>query len=81
MKKLLFSMAIAGMLFSACNSKKNEEHGHDHTDGTHQHADDKEHQNHVTDTVSQEEFTAETDSVATQEAHDHQHENVEKHDH
>lgn len=74
-------MAIAGMLFTSCNEKKTEEHGHDHTDGTHQHADGKEHANHETDTVSQEEFRVGKDSAATKEAHDHQHENEEKHDH
>lgn len=81
MKKLLFSMTVAGMLFTACNGKKNEEHGHDHTDGTHQHEDGAAHPNHETDSVTQEEFTVGKDSTATKEAHDHQHENGEKHDH
>lgn len=81
MKKLLLSMAVVGMLFTACNGKKTEEHGHDHTDGTHQHADGAEHANHETDTVSQEEFTIVKDSATSEEAHDHQHDNGEKHDH
>ncbi|WP_348814016.1 hypothetical protein [Flavobacterium maritimum] len=81
MKKLLFSMVIAGMLFTACNGKKTEEHGHDHTDVTHQHADGEEHANHETDSVAQEEFTVGKDCTATKEAHDHQHDNREKHDH
>ncbi|MFA9189176.1 hypothetical protein AAGV33_15105 [Flavobacterium sp. FBOR7N2.3] len=81
MKKLLLSMAVAGMLFTACNGKKTEEHGHDHTDGTHQHEDGAVHTNHETDSVAQEEFTVGKDSTATKEAHDHQHENGEKHDH
>lgn len=80
-KKLLLSMAVAGMLFTACNGKKTEEQGHDHTDGTHQHADGAEHPNHETDTVAQEEFTVGKDSVAPQEAHGHEHENGEKHEH
>lgn len=80
-KKLLLSMAVAGMLFTACNGKKTEEQEHDHTDGTHQHADGTEHPNHETDTVSQEEFTVGKDSVAPQEVHGHEHENGEKHDH
>jgi len=79
MKKLLLSVAVIGMLFTAC--KKTEDHGHDHTDGTHQHAAGEEHADHETDTVSQEEFTVGKDSAATEEAHDHQHENGEKHDH
>ena len=80
-KKLLLSIAVAGILFTACNGKKTEEQGHDHTDGTHQHADGAEHPNHETDTVSQEEFTVGKDSVAPQEVHGHEHENGEKHDH
>ena len=80
-KKLMFSMAIAGILFIACNGKKAEEHGHDHTDGTHQHAEGEAHANHEADTISQEEFTVGKDSATTKKAHDHQHENGEKHDH
>ena len=68
MKKVLFSMAAVAFLFTACNGNKTEEHGHDHTDGTHQHADGEEHANHETDSVSQEEFTVGKDSVATEEA-------------
>jgi hypothetical protein len=81
MKKLLLSMAFVGILFTACNGKKTEEHGHDHTDGTHQHEDGQEYQNHETDTVTQEEFTVGKDSATTKAAHDHQHDNGEKHDH
>ena len=80
-KKVLLSMAAVAFLFTACNGKKAEDHGHDHKDGTHQHADGEEHADHETDSVSQEEFTVGKDSVATEEAHDHQHENGEKHDH
>ena len=80
-KKVLLSMAAVAFLFTACNGNKTEEHGHDHTDGTHQHADGEEHANHETDSVSQEEFTVGKDSDSTEEAHDHQHENGEKHDH
>ena len=32
-------MAVVAMLFTACNEKKTDEHGHEHTDGTHEHAD------------------------------------------
>lgn len=81
MKKLLLSVAVIGMLFTACREKKSEDHGHDHTDGTHQHEDGEEHANHETDTVSQEEFTVGKDSAATKEAHDHDHENGEDHKH
>ena len=81
MKKALLSIAVAGMLFTACTGKKTEEHGHDHSDGTHQHANGEEHSNHETDTVSQEEFIVGKDSVTNQDVHDHQHENGEKHDH
>ena len=66
-------MAVLGILFTACNGKKTEEHG--------QHEDGQEHQNHETDTVSQEEFTVGKDSATTKAAHDHQHDNGEKHDH
>ena len=43
MKKLLLSIAVAGMLFTACNGKKTEAQGQD---GVHQHADGEAHQNH-----------------------------------
>ena len=76
MKKLLLSIAVAGMLFTACNGKKTGAQGQD---GVHQHADGEEHQNHETETVAQEEFTVGKDSVAPQEAHDH--ETGEKHEH
>lgn len=76
MKKLLLSIAVAVMLFTACNGKKSEAQGQD---GIHQHADGEEHQNHETDAVVQEEFTVGKDSVAAQEAHDHT--TGEKHDH
>ncbi len=76
MKKLLLSIAVAGMLFTACNGKKTEAQGQD---GVHQHADGEEHQNHETDTVVQEEFTVGKDSVVPQEAHEH--ETGEKHEH
>jgi len=74
-------MALMTMLLTACNGKKAEEHGHDHTDGTHQHEGGEEHANHETDTLSQEEFTVAKDSAAVKEAHDHEHENGEKHAH
>jgi hypothetical protein len=76
MKKLLLSIAVTGMLFTACNGKKTEPQGQD---GVHQHADGEEHSNHETDTVVQEEFTVVKDSVAPQEEHNH--ETGEKHEH
>jgi ABC-type nickel/cobalt efflux system permease component RcnA len=80
-KKLLLSMAVVAMLFTACNGKKTDEHGHDHTDGTHEHADGATHENHADETVSQEEFTVGKDSVTSEEAHGHQHKSGEKHSH
>jgi len=74
-------MAVAGILFTACNGKKTEAQGQDQTDGTHQHADGEEHSNHETDSVAQEEFTVGKDSVAPQEAQGHDHKNGEKHNH
>lgn len=81
MKKLLFSMAVVAMLFTACNGKKTEENGHDHTDGTHEHADGEAHANHDDETVKQEEFTVGKDTVISEDGHGHEHENEEKHDH
>ena len=81
MKKLLLSMAVIAMLFTACNGKKTDEHGHDHTEGTHKHADGDTHENHADETVSQEEFTISNYSVAAKNTHDHEHENGEKHEH
>ena len=72
-------MAVLGMLLTACNGKKTEEHGHDHTNGTHQHADGEEHSNHESDTVAQEEFIVKKDSSDSKEAHEH--ESGEKHEH
>ena len=74
-------MAVMAMLTTACNGKKADEHGHDHTDGTHEHTDVEEHVNHESDTVAQEEFTVDKDSANAKELHDHQHENGEKHKH
>ncbi len=76
MKKLLLSIAVTGMLFTACNGKKTEQQGQD---GVHQHTDGEEHQNHETDTIVQEEFTVVKDSVAPKELHNH--ETGEKHEH
>ena len=73
-------MAVTTMLTMACNGKKTYEHGHDHTEETHEHADGEEHANHA-DTLSQEEFTVGKDSAATKDAHNHQHESGEEHDH
>jgi Ni/Co efflux regulator RcnB len=81
MKKLLLSIAVIAMLFTACNEKKTDKHGHDHTDGTHQHEDGQVHESHLDEMVSQEEFTVSNDSVAAKEAHDHEYENGEKHEH
>jgi predicted small secreted protein len=81
MKKLLLSIAVIAMLTTACNGKKTDGHGDDHTDGTHQHADGEEHANHESDTVAQEEFTVGKDTAAAKEAHDHQHESGEEHQH
>ena len=80
-KKLLLSMAVVAMFFIACNGKKTDEHGHDHTDGTHVHADGEAHANHEEETVNQEEFTVVNDSLAKEAAHDHKHEKGEKHQH
>jgi hypothetical protein len=81
MKKLLLSMAVVAMLFTACNGKKTEEHGHDHTDGTHEHADGEAHPNHEDENLKQEEFTVGKDTVNTEDVHGHEHENGEKHQH
>lgn len=74
-------MAVLGMLLTACNGKKTEEHGHDHTNGTHQHADGEEHSNHESDTVAQEEFIVKKDTAASKEGHEHEHKSGEKHEH
>jgi hypothetical protein len=78
MKKLLLSMAVIATL-AAC--KKTDEHGYDHGSGTHQHVDGEEHANHESDTVAQEEFTVGNDTATAKEAHDHQHESGEDHQH
>ncbi len=79
-RKALLSMAVVGMLLTAC--KKNEEHGHDHTDGTHQHVDGEEHHHeHEAAAATQEEFTVGKDSVSPKATHNHQHENGEDHKH
>ncbi|MDO9038354.1 MAG: hypothetical protein Q7U59_08415 [Lutibacter sp.] len=64
----MLSIAVAGLLLTACNGKKTEAQGQE---GVHQHADGEEHSNHETDTVVQEEFTVGKDSLAPQEAHEH----------
>jgi len=74
-------MAVVGMLLAACNGKKTDEHGHDHTEGTHQHEDGHDHENHADETVSQEEFKVANDNVAKDNGHGHDHENEEQHEH
>lgn len=74
-------MAVVGMLCTACNGKKKDEKGHDHSDETHQHENGASHANSASDTINQVEFTVGKDSIATEEAHDHQHENDDHHDH
>ncbi len=75
-------MAVAGMLFTACNGKKNRRtrtRSHRWNASTRRWC--SAYQITKTDSVAQEEFTVGKDSTATKEAHDHQHENGEKHDH
>ena len=79
MRKLLLSMTVLAML-TACNTKKTDEHGHDHAEGTHQHEDGSTHENQET-AAPQEEFTVSSNSTSTQEAHDHQHAAGEEHQH
>lgn len=64
-------MAFAA-LFIACNGKKADNHGHDHSNGTHQHEDGEVHTDHPVD-VKQEEFTVPADSVSKDQEHDHSH--------
>ena len=71
MKKALVSMAFAALLF-ACNGKKTDDHGHDHTDGTHQHENGEAHADQPEE-VKQEEFTVTQDSVVKIQEHDHSH--------
>ncbi len=79
MKKVLLTLAVIGLISVACNNKKTDEHGHDH--GTHVHEDGSVHENHEEEvTTAQEEFTVSSDSTAT-DAHEHQHENGEAHQH
>lgn len=80
-KKILLSIVLIAMLLTACNRKKADDHGHDHTDGTHQHADGEQHANHENDSVTQEEFTVGKDSTVTKQIHDNQHESGEEHQH
>ena len=75
MKKLLLSVAFA-LIFTNCNGKKAEEHGHDHDDGTHQHGESET----PSVEVQQEEFTVTSDSLIVPE-HDEQHEKGEPHQH
>jgi len=80
MKKAILFMAATSMAISACN-KKAEDHGHDHTDGTHQHADGEEHTDHTDSDTKQEEFTVSVDSSATKDAEGHEHEMGAEHQH
>lgn len=74
-------MAALAILFASCNGKKTDEHGHDHTDGTHEHADGEAHPDHEADSTAQEEFTVGNDTVPAHEGHDHQHEDGATHEH
>ena len=73
-KKIMLSIILTATLFTSCNNKKADDHGHDHTDGTHQHADGEQHANHENDSITQQEFTVGQDSTVTKQVHDNQHE-------
>ena len=95
MKKLLFTLAISGLLLTACNNaSKKDEHGHDyseesHDHGTHTHADGTVHEGHEhNDSTKQEEFEVKADSTLKDDASksleskkEHKHENGEAHVH
>ncbi|ESU25064.1 hypothetical protein FEDK69T_02540 [Flavobacterium enshiense DK69] len=80
MKQLLLSMTVLAIL-TACDTKKADEHGHDHSEGTHQHEDGSAHENHEEATTPQEEFTVGSDSTSTQEAHNHKYAVGKEHQH
>ena len=81
MKKIVLSIVLVAMLLTACNNKKTDENGHEHTDGAHQHEDGEQHANHENDSVTQEEFTVGQDSTVIKEEHDNQHESGAEHQH
>ena len=69
MKNIFITLSIAAVLFAACTGKRE----HDHNDGTHEHSDGSTYQNHETDTVKQEEFTAPIDTIKIETEHNHEH--------
>jgi PBP1b-binding outer membrane lipoprotein LpoB len=81
MKKYIFSLAIAALLFSGCGDKKSNEHSHEgdaheHTTGTHEHEDGSVHTDHQDAEHHQEEFKvgSDTTTVKTEKEHGHSHE-------
>lgn len=79
----LFFLAILIFSFSACRETANDDHGHEHEDGTEAHAHDKSGAHMNEDHMEQEEFRVGEDSLHVQDASDtHTHgDGTEHHDH
>ena len=80
MKTILFAIIVLALTFSGCGNKPtSNDEMHDHGDGSaHTHENGEEHQNH--DSVKQQEFTVEQDSVI-HEHHDHNGDSTHSHPH
>ena len=78
MKTIIFALVIAVLTFAGCgNNQKSTERSHEHGDGTtHTHENGDTHQN--PDTVFQQEFTVDQDSVMHEH---HEHDGDSTHDH
>jgi len=70
MKHLFIAAMVAAISLSACSENQNNkgtDESHSQTEGTHQHEDGSVHEDHTSDTSSQEEFSVTTDTLKTEQ--------------
>jgi ABC-type nickel/cobalt efflux system permease component RcnA len=80
MKKIFVSVFTVALLI-ACSGKQSEEHGHEHSDGTHEHDGEHDHPHDETNPHKQEEFTVGQDTISNTTEHGHDHKDGHDHQH
>ncbi|MFN0274100.1 MAG: hypothetical protein ACKVPJ_00015 [Chitinophagales bacterium] len=82
MKKYIITLAVSAFMLTACKTKKEDGHGHDH-ESTHQHEDGTVHESHSETPEGQQEFTVDTTLQNKDTLFDiqHQHDHENKHEH
>lgn len=83
MKNYMIALAVLAFMLTACKTKNNDDHGHDHDDNIHQHEDGAVHEHENEIPAGQEEFNVDTlkQNIEEQIQDQHEHDNGEKHSH